>query len=235
MEQNIHTSSNEISGHETMKQEAPKKEKKGCFWWIGLVVIILVVLGILGALRKGKDAKNDTNTTNSSSTTTTTQNTTPTTTSSLPQVYRNVIGGYQIRYPSGWIVDSAAVAVVGVAFRQSDASDAGSVDVYAIPNNDNLTLDQAKTTYTNGSALLGTSNILSFRVKSSVSTTFQGLAAYEVSTAFKSKNTGQNAKGKMVVFQHAGKNYALYAHGPESSFSSDSVNFDAIINSFSFL
>lgn len=214
---------------------APKEKKRGFFWWVGLIVLILIVLSILGALRKNNTKTNNTVNTTNSATSSTPTSTTGSNNAALPGSYRNVNLGYKINYPSGWIIDSASVAAVGVALKESDAADAPSVDVYAIPNNDNIDLEQAKKTYTSGSALLGTSNILTFRVKSETKTTFQGKEAYEVVTTFKSKTTNEDAQGKMIIFQSGGKNYALYAHGPKTTFAQKESTYNAIINSFTLL
>lgn len=231
MDQNTNTTQLQ-EGTGMSQNNAPKGKKRGFFWWVGLIVLILIVLSVLGALRRNNDKANNTTNTTTSSTST---STTSTTNDTLPGSYRNANLGYKINYPSGWIIDSASVAVVGVALKESDAADAPSVDVYAIPNNDNIDLEQAKKTYTSGSALLGTSNILTFRVKSETKTTFAGKDAYEVVTTFKSKATEADAQGKMIIFQSGGKNYALYAHGPKATFAQKESTYNAIINSFTLL
>ncbi len=215
--------------------EPPKEKKRGFFWWIGLIVIVLVILAILGALRKNQQTQNATNTSSTSSSSTTQNTETSSGSTNLSGLYKNVVGGYKIHYPNGWVIDSAAVALVGVSLKESDNDDAAAVDVYAIPNNDDISLEQAKKTYTSGSALLGTSNILTFRVKSEKQTTFKDKAAYEVVTTFQSKATNATIQGKMVIFQSGGRNYALYAHSTKSSFSQNVSQFDSIINSFTFL
>ncbi len=204
MEQNTNTSQTE-QGVNMSQNNASKPKKRGFFWWVGLIVLILVVLSILGALRRNSTKTNNTVNTTNSATSSTSTSTKGTSNAALPGVYRNANLGYKVNYPSGWIIDSASVAVVGVALKESDAADAPAVDIYAIPNNDNIDLAQAKKTYTSGSALLGTSNILTFRVKSETQTTFLGKDAYEVVTTFKSKATNEDAQGKMIIFQSGGK------------------------------
>lgn len=215
------------------------QKKHGVLFYIAVVLGILLILGVIAnANQKKKNEENSTNTVNSSinaSTNTTNNSTSGTPSPNLTQTFRNPIGNYQIHYPSGWIVDQGAVTILGVAIKEKDQDFSPAVEIYAIPNNDSLSLEEAKNSYTGGALLLSSEGFLGFRVKSQKQTTFQGMSAFEVSIDFQDKKTSTSARGKMIIFQNNNINYALFAKGPRDAFADDEKTFNEIIASFSLI